>query len=261
MNILNQKRPEKNLSRILSKNSGRNSTGKITIRHQGGRQKRYYRQIDFRRDKTGVAGRVVAFEYDPNRNVHLALVHYSDGEKRYILSPIGLELGKIVVAGLEVESNIGNALPMSKIPIGMPIHNVELHPGRGGQIVRGAGTMATILAREGGFVHLKLPSGEIRKVRENGMATVGQLGNQAWKDTPIGKAGRARLLGRRPSVRGTAMHPGSHPHGGGEGRSGEGLKSSKTPWGKIARGLITRKRGKYSDKYIISRRKKKGRIK
>src|SRR3990172_6418334 len=204
MNILNQKRPEKNLSRILSKNSGRNSTGKITIRHQGGRQKRYYRQIDFRRDKTGVAGRVVAFEYDPNRNVYLALVYYSDGEKRYILSPIGLELGKIVVAGLEVESNIGNALPMSKIPIGLPIHNVELHPGRGGQIVRGADTMAQILAKEHGVVHLKLPSGEVRKILDKCLATVGQLANADWKDTPIGKAGCSRLMGRRPKVRGVA---------------------------------------------------------
>ena len=183
MKNLSRKRPEKQLTQILSKHSGRNQTGKVTVRHQGGREKRYYRQIDFRRDKFGVLGKVVAFEYDPNRNVDLALIHYADGEKKYILSPIGLELGQTVISGSEVEAHVGNAMPMSRVPIGMAIHNVELHPGRGGQVVRGAGTMATILAREGGFAHVKLPSGEIRKIRDNGLATIGQLGNQTWKDT------------------------------------------------------------------------------
>ncbi|OGG03460.1 50S ribosomal protein L2 [Candidatus Gottesmanbacteria bacterium RBG_16_37_8] len=256
MRSLTSKRPEKSLTNLLKKNSGRNSTGKITVRHQGGRQKRFYRLIDFRRDKFEVPGKIVAFEYDPNRNVDLALVYYTDGEKRYILSPQGLTLGEKILSGKSAEPKTGNALPMSNIPIGLPIHNVELHPGRGGQIVRSAGTVAQILAKEHGVVHLKLPSGEVRKIKDNCLATVGQLGNAEWKDTPIGKAGRSRLMGRRPEVRGTAMHPASHPHGGGEGRSGVGLKSSKTPWGKVARGLRTRKKRKYSDKYIITRRKK-----
>src|SRR3989338_68651 len=256
MRSLTSKRPEKSLTNLLKKNSGRNSTGKITVRHEGGSQKRFYRSVDFRRDKFDVPGRVVAFEYDPNRNVDLVLIHYADGDKRYILKPQGLTLGEKEVSGENVEVKIGNTLPMKNIPIGISIHNIELHPGRGGQIVRGAGTASHILAKEHGSVHLKLPSGEVRKVQDVCLATVGQLGNIDWKDTPIGKAGRSRLMGRRPEVRGTAMHPASHPHGGGEGRSGVGLKSSKTPWGKVARGLRTRKKRKYSYKYIIQRRKK-----
>lgn len=247
---------EKSLVSILKNNAGRNATGKITTRHQGGRQKRYYRNIDFKRDKFNVVGRIVAIEYDPNRNVDLALVHYVDGDKRYILAPQGIKLDEKIIAGIDIEAKIGNALPLSHIPVGLPIHNVELHPGRGGQMIRGAGTMATILAKESGFAHIKLPSGEIRKVKEKCMATVGQLGNAEWKDTPLGKAGRSRLFGIRPTVRGTAQDPRSHPHGGGEGRSGEGMKSAKTPWGKIARGLKTRKKKKYSDKYIIQRKTK-----
>ena len=250
------KRPEKSLTNILKNHAGRNTTGKLTIRHHGGRQKRYYRSIDFRRDKFNVAGRIVAFEYDPNRNVDLALIHYLDGEKRYILKPQGLTLGEKIVSGSLAEPKTGNALPLANIPVGLPIHNVELHPGGGGQIVRGAGTMAKILAKEHGVVHLKLPSGEVRKILDKCLATVGQLANADWKDTPIGKAGRSRLMGRRPKVRGVAMHPASHPHGGGEGRSGVGLKSAKTPWGKVARGLRTRKKKKYSDRYIIQRKKK-----
>lgn len=247
-------KPLKALTKILPKNSGRNSTGKITSRHQGGREKRYYREIDFKRSKRDVIGRVVAFEYDPNRNVDLALIHYADGEKRYILKPLNLKTGDEIVAAEKAEAKVGNALPMTNIPIGTPIHNIELHPGRGGQIVRGAGTQASILAKEGGFIHVKLPSGEIRKISDRAMATIGQLGNAELKDTPIGKAGRARHMGRRPKVRGTAMHPDSHPHGGGEGRSGEGMHP-KTPWGKSARGTKTRKKRKFSDKYIITRRK------
>lgn len=253
---LTHKRPEKALISILRKNSGRNSTGHITIRHQGGREKRYYRNIDFKRNKIDVLGQIVAFEYDPNRNVDLALVHYADGEKRYILAPHGIKLGEKVASGYNAEPKPGNSLPLSRIPIGLPIHNLELHPGRGGQLIRGAGTSATILAKESGYAHVKLPSGETRKISEKCMATVGQLGNKDWKDTPLGTAGRARHMGRRPEVRGVAMHPGSHPHGGGEGRSGEGLKSAKTPWGKVARGLKTRNKNKFSNKFILARRKK-----
>lgn len=255
MNKITNKRPEKSLLTILPKNSGRNSTGKITMRHQGGREKRFYRNIDFKRDKFNVEGQVVAFEYDPNRNVDLALVHYADGEKRYILAPLGISLGSKILSGLGLEAQKGYSMPLSQIPVGMPIHNIELHPGHGGQMTRGAGTMATIVAKEHGFAQVRLPSGEVRRIKDNCKATIGQLGNVHKKDIQIGKAGRARHMGQRPEVRGTAMHPASHPHGGGEGRSGEGMKSAKTPWGKIARGLKTRKKKKYSNKYIISRKK------
>jgi len=256
MNKLTVKRPEKTLINILPKKSGRNVGGHITVRHQGGREKRFYRQIDFRRDKFNVVGRIVAFEYDPNRNVDLALIHYTDGDKRYILAPQGLSIGARIISGNNVDPQIGNSLPLSQIPIGLSVHNIELHPGRGGQMIRGAGTFASLLAKEHGVVHLRLPSGEVRKIKDNCRATVGQLANAQWKDTPIGNAGRARHMGKRPEVRGTAQDPRSHPHGGGEGRSGEGLKSAKTPWGKIARGLKTRRKKKYSDNYIIQRRKK-----
>lgn len=256
MNKITLKRPEKSLINLLPKQSGRNATGHITVRHQGGRQKRFYRQVDFRRDKYDVPGRIVAFEYDPNRNVNLALVYYPDGEKRYILAPQGLFLGSSIISGVSVEPQVGNSLPLAQIPIGISVHNIELHPGQGGQLIRGAGTSAQILAKEPGYVHLKLASGEVRKIKDNCQATVGQLTNAEWKYKQLGTAGRARLLGRRPTVRGTAQNPRSHPHGGGEGRSGEGLKSAKTPWGKVARGLKTRKKRKYSDKYIIQRRKK-----
>lgn len=196
----------------------------------------------------------MAFEYDPFRNVDIALIHYPDGEKRYILSVLGLSIGDSIMSGVDVESKIGNCLPMAKITIGQAIHNVELHHGRGGQLVRGAGTMAQVLAKEEGFVHVKLPSGEVRKISDKCIATLGQLSNIEKKTIQIGKAGRARHMGRRPTVRGVAQHPASHPHGGGEGRSGEGMHP-KTPWGKPARGKRTRKKGKYSDKYIISRKK------
>lgn len=247
----------KSLTAILQKNSGRNSTGKITVRHQGGRQKRYYRTVDFKRNKPGVVGTVVAFSYDPNRNVDIALIQYADGEKRYILQPVGLAAGMRIVAGSGLEATVGNAMPLGDIPIGTPIHNIELHPGRGGQVVRGAGGAASILAKEGGFAQVKLPSGEIRKISELCMATVGQVSNVEHKTMELGTAGRNRRMGVRPTVRGTAQNPRSHPHGGGEGRSGEGMKQPKTPWGKPARGLKTRKRGKYSDRYILQRKKKK----
>lgn len=247
---------EKSLMGILQKHSGRNNTGRITVRHQGGREKRYFREIDFRRNKPGVPGKVAGLGYDPNRNVSIALIQYNDGDKRYILMPEGLRVGDTVIAGKEAEVSVGNCLPLVNIPIGTPIHNIELHMGRGGQLVRGAGSMAAVLAKEEKFVHVKLPSGEVRRIDERCLATVGQLGNGEKKNEIIGKAGRARHMGHRPSVRGTAMHPGSHPHGGGEGRSGEGMHP-KTPWGKPARGLKTRKKKKYSNRNIVKKRSKK----
>ncbi len=245
----------KSLTSILPKNSGRNNAGKVTARHIGGREKRYYREIDFKRDKFNVVGKVLAFEYDPNRNVDIVLVQYTDGEKRYILRPIGLQIDNSIVSGENVEVQVGNSLPLFKIPIGTPIHNIELHKSNGGQMVRGAGTAAFILAKEDGFMQVKLPSGEVRRIREDCFATVGQLANVERKAQILGKAGRSRHMGIRPKVRGTAQNPRSHPHGGGEGRSGEGLKQAKTPWGKPARGLKTRKKGKYSDKLILQKRK------
>jgi large subunit ribosomal protein L2 len=248
----------KQLKEIKKKNSGRNSSGRVVVRHQGGQQKRYYRTIDFRRDKIGISGKVVAIEYDPNRTVDIALVHYSDGEKRYMLAPQGLAIGAVVIAGKEGEVALGNALPMNVIPVGTIIHNIELTPGKGGQMARSAGTAATLQAKEGNFVHLRLPSGEVRRVPSHGMATVGQLGNIDKKNEKVGKAGRNRHRGIRPTVRGTAQNPRSHPHGGGEARSGVGLKSPKTYAGKIAVGK-RRRPNKYSDKYIVSRRKGKKR--
>lgn len=243
------------IKKILEKKSGRNNTGKITVRHQGGREKRYYRKIDFKRDKLGIPGKVISFEYDPNRNVEIAQVVYQDGEKRYILRPLGLSLGDTVMADKFTEIKPGNSLLLVNIPVGTPVHNLELHPGKGGQLVRSAGTQAVVIAQEELFTQVKMPSGEIRRIPHNCFATVGQLANVEYKDKVFGKAGRMRHLGVRPTVRGTAQNPRSHPHGGGEGRSGEGLKQPKTPWGKPARGLKTRKKGKYSDKLIIQRRK------
>lgn len=245
-------RPEERLVTILPKKSGRDAGGHISSRHHGGREKRYYRMIDFKRDKLDVAGKVVTVEYDPNRSANIALIQYTDGEKRYILHPEGLKVNDVVAAGKNVEAKLGNALPLEAMPIGTVVHNIELTPGRGGCLVRGAGTGATLLAKEGDYVTLKLPSGETRLVFKTNFATVGVVGNIDWKNVVIGKAGRARHMGLRPEVRGTAQNPRTHPHGGGEGRSGEGMKQAKTPWGKPARGLKTRKKGKHSDKYIIS---------
>ncbi len=244
----------KKLKFILKKHSGRNNQGKITVRHQGGRQKRYYRVIDFERDKHNIKGKVISIEYDPNRTTKIALVRYEDGEKRYILSPEGLKIGDEVIAGVDVEIKIGNALPLRNIPIGVNVHNIELFPGKGGQIVRSAGAFATVVGKDDAYVHLKLPSGEKRKVFLNCYATIGQLSNVDHKEEIIGKAGRKRLMGIRPTIRGTAQNPRSHPHGGGEGRVGEGMHP-KTPWGKPARGKKTRKKNKYSDKFIIEKRK------
>lgn len=252
-------RPKKNkrliraLRTILPKTSGR-SAGQITVRHQGGRHKRFYRMTDFRRDKFGVEGGVAVLEYDPNRNVNLALVKYSDGEYRYILAPQNLKVGDKVISGEKVEIKAGNAMKLKNMPIGTTVHNVELIPGKGGQLGRSAGTALTLQAKRFPYAHLKLPSGEVRMVSLESLATIGTLGNEEWKNIKFGKAGRIRHMGRRPSVRGVAMDPDSHPHGGGEGRSGIGRKKPMTVYGRPAVGK-TRKKGKYSDRFIIKRRK------
>ncbi len=244
----------KNLKFIKKKNSGRDQSGKVSVRHQGGQQKRFYRVVDFKRDKRDIAGKIVAIEYDPNRTVDIALVQYQDGEKRFILAPQGLGLNDTIVSGENVELKNGNAMPMVNMPIGTVIHNIELVPGHGGQMARSSGTSATIAAREGNFVHLKLPSGEVRKVLAAGMATIGALGNADWKNRVFKKAGTRRHMGIRPTVRGVAMNPRSHPHGGGEGRSGIGMSLPKTFAGRPAVGK-TRRPTKYSNKYILQRRK------
>jgi len=255
--VLTTSKPEKSLVEILPKNSGRDASGHISTRHQGGREKRLYRLIDFKRNKFDMPAKVLTVEYDPNRSANISLVQYSDGEKRYILHPEGLSVGSLVVSSKNAEVRVGNSLPVGNLPLGTVIHNIELSPGQGGVVVRGAGTGAILLAKEGNYVTIKLPSGETRLVNKDCFATVGTLDNIEWKNVVIGKAGRNRHRGIRPTVRGTAQNPRSHPHGGGEGRSGEGLKRAKTPWGKPARGLKTRKPSKYSDQYIIERRKKR----
>lgn len=252
-----KKTRNKPLTVILKKHSGRDAFGHISMRHQGGRHKRFYRIIDWKRDKDGVPARVVEVEYDPNRSADLALLQYADGEKRYIVAPVGLEVGTVVVSGYDVDAKVGNALPMRSLPVGTVIHNVEITPGRGAQMVRSAGSSATILAKEGDSVQVKLASGEVRKFHADSKATVGQIGNVEWKNRVIGKAGRSRHMGIRPTVRGVAQNPRSHPHGGGEGRSGIGLPSPKSPWGKRTLGKKTRKPRKYSDSVILERRKKK----
>lgn len=254
---LSNKRPEKRLTLLLPKKSGRDAAGHITVRHQGGRHKRLYRTIDWKRDKYGVVGTVVALEYDPNRTTHLALVQYTDGECRYITAPEGISVNDSIVSGERVPIKLGNALKIANIPVGTQIHNIELTPQKGAQIVRSAGSFATILSKEGTHAQIKLPSGEIRLVRIDGLATIGQAGNAVQRTIPIGTAGRARRMGRRPTVRGVAQHPGSHPHGGGEGKSGIGMKSPKSPWGKRTLGKITRKPKKYSDNYIVKNRRRK----
>ncbi len=248
------RRREQRLMEILPKMSGR-SHGSITVRHQGGRQKRYYRVIDFKRDKHDLPGKIVAIEYDPNRTVRIALLHYPDGEKRYILAPQGIDVGSTVTAGEQVDVVPGNALPLKKVPVGTLIHNIELIPGKGGQLIRSAGTAAVVLSKEGGFANVKLPSGEVRRIPDASFASIGQLGNADWQHRVIGKAGRKRLMGIRPSVRGVAMSPRDHPHGGGEGRSGIGMPSPKSPWGKKTLGKKTRAKRKYSDRFIVARRK------
>jgi large subunit ribosomal protein L2 len=246
----------KSLKFIKKKNSGRDATGQVSVRHQGGAQKRFIRIIDFKRNKFNIEGKVVSIEYDPNRTCDIALIQYADGDKRYILAPEGLKLSDIVVSGVDVELKVGNALPLSSMPIGTVVHNVELIPGHGGQIARGSGTSATVAAKEENFVHLRLPSGEVRKIFGKGMATVGSLGNADWKNEVYGKAGAKIHRGIRPTVRGVAQNPRSHPHGGGEGRSGIGMSTPKTYAGRPAVGN-TRRPKKQSSKYILQSRKKK----
>jgi len=250
--------PQKSLLRPVRRQGGRNFRGKVTVRHQGGGHKRRYRVIDFRRDKHGVPGRVSTIEYDPNRSARIALVVYADGDKRYIPAPLGLKVGDVVMSGPQAEVRVGNALPIANIPVGSVIHNVELQVGRGGQIARAAGTSAQLLAKEGRYAQIRLPSGEVRLVNVDCTATIGQVGNTEHGNIVLGKAGRARWLGIRPTVRGTAMDPRSHPHGGGEGRSPIGMPGPKSPWGKPTLGYKTR-RNKTTDKWIVRRRGKKSR--
>jgi large subunit ribosomal protein L2 len=248
-------KPEKSLLLPLKKKAGRSNQGKITIRHRGGGAKRRLRMLDFKRDKLGIPGRVVSIEYDPNRSAHIALISYADGEKRYILAPSELKVGDTIKSGADAEIKAGNALPLKLIPTGTLIHNIELEAGGGGQMVRSAGAAAQLMAREGEYALVRLPSGELRRIRGDCLATIGQLGNVDHRSISLGKAGRKRWLGVRPTVRGTAMTPRDHPHGGGEGRAPVGLPGPKTPWGKPAMGYKTRK-PKASDKLIIKRRGK-----
>ncbi len=246
-------KPERSLVAPLRKRAGRGHRGRITIRHRGGGHKRRYRQIDFKREKHDIPARVASIEYDPNRSARIALLVYADGEKRYIIAPLGLRVGDTVMSGTHAEIRVGNALPLERIPLGTMIHNIEMYPGRGGQMVRSAGTSAQLLAKEGDYVTLRLPSGEVRLVRKECMATIGQVGNVEHGNIKLGKAGRKRWMGRRPKVRGSAMTPRDHPHGGGEGRSPIGMPGPKSPWGKPTLGKKTR-RNKSTDKYIIRRR-------
>jgi large subunit ribosomal protein L2 len=248
-------KPEKSLIQKNHRSKGRNNRGIITIRHRGGGHKRRYRVIDFNRNKYGIAGNVAAVEYDPNRNARIALIYYSDGEKRYILHPKGLKIGDIIFSGSGSLFNIGNTLPLAEIPLGTSIHNIELIPNKGGQLVRAAGTSAKILAKEGNYVTLRLPSKEIRLIRKECLATIGEISNNDSFLIQSGKAGRTRWLGKRPTVRGSVMNPCDHPHGGGEGRTPIGRTRPLTPWGKAALGIKTRKRKKLSDAYILRRRK------
>lgn len=252
---LTRNKPEKSLLRPIKKHAGRNSRGVTTVRHRGGGSKRHYRLIDFKRDKKGIPGRVISVEYDPNRSSYIALIQYPDGEKRYILAPLGLAVGEKIESGVSAAIKVGNALPLKVIPSGTVVHNVELVPGKGGQMARSAGTSVQVLAREDRYVLLRLPSGEMRRVLAESNATVGQVGNVDHKNIKLGKAGRTRHRGRRPRVRGSAMAPSDHPHGGGEGRSSIGLTGPKTPWGKPTLGFKTRKKNKPSNRLIVRRRK------
>jgi len=250
---ITKKKPEKALVSNKKKHAGRNMHGKITVRHRGGGAKKKYRIIDFKRNKLQVPAKVAAIEYDPNRSAFIALLHYLDGEKRYILSPVGLNVGDMVVAGEGADIKPGNAMPLSAIPTGTLIHNLELRPGAGGQLVRSAGVYAQLMAKEGNYAQVRLPSGEIRRLPLNAQATIGTVGNTDHENIRIGKAGRKRHMGFRPSVRGVVMNPVDHPHGGGEGKSPIGMPAPVTPWGKPALGLKTRKHKKYSNRLIVKR--------
>ena len=248
--------PEKSLVVHIKKTAGRNNQGKITVRHIGGGSKKKYRIIDFKRNKDGIAAKVVSIEYDPNRTANIALLSYADGEKRYILAPNGLKVGDVVMSGENAEVRVGNALAMKDIPVGAEIHNIEMHPGAGGQLVRSAGNVAQLMAKEGKYATVRLPSGEMRLLPINCKATIGQVGNGDHELINIGKAGKKRHMGIRPTVRGSVMNPNDHPHGGGEGRAPVGRPSPMTPWGKPAMGYKTRKKHKASNKFIIHRRDK-----
>jgi large subunit ribosomal protein L2 len=247
-------KPEKSLTEPLKKTGGRNNKGRLTVRHIGGRHKRLYRIIDFKRRKDQVPAKVAAIEYDPNRSANIALLHYADGAEAYILAPLGLKVGDTVVSGPQADIKVGNTLPLKDIPVGSLIHNVELRPGKGGQLARSAGTVAQLMAREGNYAHVRLPSGEVRLVHVSCRATIGQVGNLDYENQSIGKAGRSRWMGIRPTVRGSVMNPTDHPHGGGEGRAPIGRKYPVSPWGKIAIGGKTRKK-KASDQMIVRKRK------
>ncbi|GBL17223.1 50S ribosomal protein L2 [Chloroflexota bacterium] len=248
--------PERSLVRPLRKRAGRNATGRVTVRHRGGGHQRNYRIIDFKRDKLDIPAKVATVEYDPNRSARIALLHYADGEKRYIVAPLGLAVGDVLLSGANADIRPGHCLPLARIPLGTLVHNIELQPGKGGQIVRSAGTSAQLVAKEGDFAQIRMPSGEVRLVRQICFATIGEVGNADNRNINLGKAGRSRHLGRRPGVRGSAMSPRDHAHGGGEGRQGIGLPGPKTPWGKPAYGKRTRK-NKVTAKYIVRRRGKK----
>ncbi len=252
---ISSKRPEKTLTSWNFRSKGRNNRGIITIRHRGGGHKKLYREIDFKRTKVGIPAKVVNIEYDPNRNARIALLHYQDGEKKYILQPFGLFVGEKILASPEAPITIGNALPLANIPLGTEVHNIELQPGAGGQLVRSAGTVAQIVAKEGKWVTVRLPSGEVRLVSQNCWATIGRVGNVDFINLTLGKAGRKRWLGYRPHVRGSAMNPVDHPHGGGEGRAPIGRSRPVSPWGKPALGSKTRKRKKWSNNLILQKRK------
>ncbi|MBS4021485.1 MAG: 50S ribosomal protein L2 [Dethiobacter sp.] len=248
--------PEKSLLEPLKKKAGRNTDGRITVRHQGGGHKRKYRVIDFKRDKDGIPAKVATIEYDPNRSANIALLHYADGEKRYILAPVGVSVGTEILSGEGADIKPGNALQLKSIPVGTLIHNIELKVGKGGQMVRSAGGSAQLMAKEGKYAHVRLPSGEVRLVSQECRATIGQVGNLEHENITIGKAGRSRWLGKRPTVRGVVMNPVDHPHGGGEGKAPIGRKSPVTPWGKPTLGYKTRKKNKKSDQFIAKRRNK-----
>lgn len=249
--------PEKSLVVSLSKTGGRNAQGKITVRHHGGGAKQKYRLIDFKRTKDGIPAKVATIEYDPNRSAYIALVVYADGEKRYIIAPVGLKVGDVVVSGSDADIKVGNTLPITNIPVGTIIHNIELQVGKGAQLVRSAGSSAQLMAKEGSYAQVRLPSGEVRYVRVNCRATIGTVSNLTHEIVNIGKAGRKRHMGIRPTVRGSVMNPNDHPHGGGEGKSPVGHASPRTPWGKPALGYKTRKTKKYSDKFIVKKRNSK----
>ena len=249
--------PEKSLTTDMRKRAGRNFSGRITVRHQGGGAKRRYRIVDFKRNKDDVPGKVFSIEYDPNRSANIALVHYADGEKRYIIAPLGLKVGDQIVSGAAADIKVGNTLPLENIPVGTMIHNIELKPGKGGQIARSAGNAAQLMAKEGELAQVRLPSGEVRYIRTNCFATIGQVGNLDHENVHIGKAGRTRHMGIRPTVRGSVMNPNDHPHGGGEGRSPIGRSGPVTPWGKPALGYKTRKTKNRSNKFIVKRRNSK----